>query len=382
MNDNAKRLTLLLRWLGVTLLAIALLWVVLKVLERVEVVALILCGAVFVAYVLYPAVRFFQNRGLPRWGAIILVYAIIAGLIVSFVLFAGPQLATQVKNFSADLPGVGAALHGLLLSAHAAVISAIPLSIRQTAANYLNSVSRDLQAAVTAYAGQAVQLLFSAASVVSAVIIIPILSFYILLDADDLVKGFIQLFPLRNQNTVRLVLEDVDQVLGGFIRGQIIVAAFVAVAVGLALLLLGIPYALLIGVFAGVVDMIPYLGGIAGAVPAVVLAFVLHGFVRALLVAGAFVVIYELEGHVVAPNVVSKRVGLTGLLVIVAVLIGAEVGGIAGMFVAVPLAATIRVIWRRLAHPLELSTPGAPAVQQPDASTSGESEKVVIIAKP
>jgi predicted PurR-regulated permease PerM len=381
MDDKAKRLTLLLRWLGAALLALALLWVVFKVLERVEVVVLVLCGAVFVAYLLYPAVRFFQNRGLPRWGAIVIVYAIIAGLITSFVLFAGPQLATQVKNFSADLPRVVEALHGLLLSAHAAVISAIPLSIRQAAANYLNVASRDLQTTATAYAGQLVQLFFSAATVVSAGIIIPILSFYILLDADDLVQGFVRLFPLKSQNTARLVLEDVDHVLGGFIRGQIIVAAFVALAVSLALVLLGIPYALLIGVFAGVVDMIPYLGGIAGAVPAVVLAFVLHGFVRALLVAGAFVVIYELEGHVVAPNVVSKRVGLTGLLVIVAVLIGAEVGGIVGMFVAVPLAATIRVIWRRLAHPLEVSTPGAPPAQPPDEA-GGESKKVVIIAKP
>jgi predicted PurR-regulated permease PerM len=173
---------------------------------------------------------------------------------------------------------------------------------------------------------------------------------------------------MRSQ--VTLLMRDIDVVLSGFIRGQIIVAAFVAVAVTIALLAFGIRYAILIGVFAGLADMIPYVGAVAGAIPAVLVAFLTYGPIKALFVGLAFLLIYELEGHFVAPGVVGKRVGLSALLVIVAILMGAEFGGIVGMFVAVPVAAIIRVLWRRIIYPLEVaqvSTP-VPAVE-PTAKT-------------
>jgi predicted PurR-regulated permease PerM len=159
------------------------------------------------------------------------------------------------------------------------------------------------------------------------------------------------LFPDRYRNRTLAVLADIDTVVGGFIRGQIIVGAIVAVLVTVMLLIFRIKYALLIGLFAGVVDIIPYVGAVAGAIPAVVLAIFEHGPIWAVGVALGFLVLYEIEGHIVAPNVVGQRVGLTPLLVIVAILIGAELGGIGGMFLSVPVAGIIKVLWKRFMRP-------------------------------
>jgi len=113
---------------------------------------------------------------------------------------------------------------------------------------------------------------------------------------------------------------------------------------------------LLIGVFAGAVDIIPYLGAVAGAIPAVIIALITHGLGWALLVVGAFVVVNQVEGHIIVPNVVGQRVGLTPFMVIVAILIGAELGGILGMFIAVPVAAIIKALAVRFLPPAPIES--------------------------
>lgn len=368
--DLDKRLTRSLQLLGIIAIGVALLWAIGSVLAHVKVVLLILIGSVFFAYLLYPAVRALQVRRFPRWLAIAVVYMIIIIVLGTAGGFGGPALVGETRNFSAELPLIVRQLHDMLVHAHTSVLSAVPIETRQTAADYLDRAVLDLQTAAGAYTGQALTIVLSVVSVISGLVIVPILAFYILLDSERLGLSFINLFPVGLRSQVTLLMRDIDVVLSGFIRGQILVAAFVAFAVTVALLSFGIRYAVLIGVFAGLADMIPYVGAVAGAVPAILVAFLTYGPLKALFVGLAFLVIYELEGHFVAPAVVGKRVGLSALLVIVAILMGAEFGGIVGMFVAVPVAAIIRVLWRRLIYPLEVAQASTPVpATEPTAKT-------------
>jgi predicted PurR-regulated permease PerM len=123
---------------------------------------------------------------------------------------------------------------------------------------------------------------------------------------------------------------------------------------------LHVKYALLIGVVAGIFDIIPFVGAFVGAVPAVALAFFNDGWQHALIVAIVFVLIFQAEGHFIAPRIVSESVGLSPLTVIVAILIGGELHGIGGMFLAVPIAAALRVI---LIHALPRSDTPVPVVE-------------------
>lgn len=349
MTDG--RLTRNLKVLALVLLSIALAALVYLFLARIKLVVIILIGATFVAYVIYPAVMWLQQHRFPRWAAITTVYLALALVIGSGLAFAGPIVGDQARNLTQEFPTLVGETRDAIVNANNNLLDAVPAEARQAAATGLDDLVRQAQTAGGEIAGQALRLVASLAAFITAAILVPLLAFYILLDLDRLRMMLIDAFPQRHRERALLVLADVDSVVGGFVRGQLIVGAIVGLLVTLLLIIFRIKYALLIGVFAGIVDMVPYVGAIAGAIPAVLLAIFEHGPVWALGLALGFAVMYELEGHIIAPFVVGHRVGLTPLMVIVAILIGAELGGIGGMFLSVPVAGIIKVLWRRFMRP-------------------------------
>ncbi len=165
-----------------------------------------------------------------------------------------------------------------------------------------------------------------------------------LLDQENLARVFLGLFPIRSRPKAKAVLLDLDHVLGGFIRGQMIDAVIVGVMMFIVLTIFHVPYAYLIAVFSGVFQVIPYLGAVVAFFPAVTLALIYNGDGNALAVAIAVVAIHQLDGNVIAPRIMRDSVGLSPLWVIISVLAFTELFGFPGTFVAVPVAAMIRVL--------------------------------------
>jgi predicted PurR-regulated permease PerM len=341
------RLTHNLKIVGLTLGCICLLVAAGIVLERVLPVVIVLIGATFFAYLVYPPINWLQKRRWPRWLAIAAVYVVLLIIVGGIFAFIGPRIAFEMRALGRDFPGLLMQTRGAIVGANNNLLDAVPLEARVTAVNVIDQLVTQLQTAAGAFAGQALSIALSVASVITGLIIIPVLAAYILLDLDRLRNMSIQFVTERRRQVVLDVLADVDSVLSGFIRGQIIVGSIIAVIVTVMLLLLHVKYALLIGIFAGVTDIIPYVGAIAGAIPAVLIALFTNGPLSMLVVATGFLAMYEIEGHFIAPAIVGQRVGLTPLLVIVSILVGAELGGVLGMFVAVPIAGTLRVLAKR-----------------------------------
>lgn len=365
MTDD--RLTRNLKMLALVLLSLALAALVYMFLGRIKFVVIILVAATFFAYLLYPAVNWLQRSRLPRWAAIASVYLALALVIGTVLAFAGPIVGDQARDLTANFPTLVGQTRDAIVNANNNLLDYVPAEARQAAGAALDDLVKQAQAAAGAIAGQALLFAASLAAFMTALILVPLLAFYILLDADRLRDALVGMFPQRHRERALLVVGDIDAVLGGFIRGQLIVGAIVGILVTLLLIAFRIKYALLIGVFAGIVDMVPYVGAVAGAVPAVLLAVFEHGPVWALFLALGFALMYELEGHIIAPPIVGQRVGLSPLMVIVAVLIGAEIGGIGGMFVSVPVAGIFRVLWRRFMRPqvvMPAQPPPAPIVEK------------------
>lgn len=346
-----ERLTRNLKITALTLLSLALAALVYMFLARIKLVVIILIGATFFAYLIYPAVTWLQRSRFPRWAAIATVYLVLISIIGVGLAFAGPIIGDQARNLAQDFPALLSETRDAIVNANSSILAAVPIEARQAAASGLDTVVRELQAAGMAFAGTAFRLAASIVGFITALILIPLLAFYILLDLDRLRDAVVGLFPQRHRERTLAIIADVDMVVGGFVRGQLIVGAIVGGLVTVLLLLFRIKYALLIGAFAGVMDLVPYVGAVAGAIPAVVLAIFEHGPLTALALIACFALMYELEGHIIAPAIVSTRVGLTPLMVIVAILIGAELGGIGGMFVSVPMAGIIKVLWKRFMRP-------------------------------
>ena len=199
-------------------------------------------------------------------------------------------------------------------------------------ATYLKNLVESIMPAVTNFMGS-----------VSHLLLIPFATFYILMDYDTYQEALISLIPKNRKKEVMSLLTEIDVMLKQYIKGQIIVCFIIGTSITVAMSLLQIPYALIIGTFAGCIDVIPYIGVIVSLLPAVLLAL-MKSPIHAVLTLGILYFIHWLEGHVIIPNIMGQSVKLPPLTIIIALIIGLEVMGIIGMFLAVPIAAVLRVV--------------------------------------
>ncbi len=316
---------------------------ILTFLGRIPSVAVILIGAMFFTYVIYPAVRFLRAR-MPLVAAVLVVYLAIAGIVATGIATVAPALIDDTQSLVKSSPALVHNAQAFVANPNNPIIARLPLATRL----YLTTLPVQLEKRARDYAGEAASRAFavvaSAVGLLATVIVIPVLSLYLLVEAPELIRDFMRVIPFSAQPKALALMHDLDNVLGGFIRGQLTVGATIGVCITIALLVLHVKYAVLIGVTAGLFDVIPFVGAIVGFVPSVALALANDGWQHALIVAVVFAAIFQAEGHFIAPKIVSNSVGLSPLMVIVAILIGGELLGIAGMFLAVPIAAMLRVI--------------------------------------
>ena len=172
--------------------------------------------------------------------------------------------------------------------------------------------------------------------------------FYLLRDFDHIVARLGRLIPPRFYSKTTEVVKEIDDVLSQFVRGQLMVATLMAILYSIGLYLCGTPLSLLIGIMAGYANLVPYLGVVVGFLPAVILTFLqTQDWVPLLGVVAVFGVVQAIEGFLITPRVVGDKVGLHPVIIMLAVLIGAELFGILGILLAVPVAAILNVLMRR-----------------------------------
>ncbi len=333
-------------WVKVALLIVLGAWIlggIFGFLDRVHSFTVILIGAIFFTYVVYPMVRALSKR-MPVILAILIVYAGFL-LTVGFALtFLVPALVNDAQSLVKAYPGIVRNAQAYLTDPSNPLVARLP----QSARDYLNALPLQIGTLAQRYAGEAagrvLSIVLSTVALLATVIVIPVISAYLMLEHEMLWHNLLGVIPPAAQPKVRAIAADLDGLLGGFIRGQFLVGAVVGTCITIVLLVTNVKYAVLIGVVAGLFNIIPFVGAIVGFVPAVLLALFNDGWQHALVVAACFVGINQLEGHVIAPRIVSDSVGLSPLMVIVAILIGGEMGGLGGMFLAVPVAGVLRIL--------------------------------------
>jgi len=186
-----------------------------------------------------------------------------------------------------------------------------------------------------------------ALSSVTLYMLSPVIAIYFLADWKGLGEGFFRIIPQRWRMEWRRLWQDINHVLRQFIRGDLVVAVIVGILIGVGVKLVGMEYALLIGLICGIFDLIPYFGPVIGAVPAVLLALT-HSPVMAFKVALVIFIVQQLEGNIISPKLMGESVGLHPLWVVFALLACGEIAGFWGLFLAVPLAAVIRVVFKHV----------------------------------
>ncbi len=304
--------------------------------------------ALGIAYLLDPVVDRFEARGLPRGAGITIVLATLTVAIALFGLLVLPGVIREVAQFAAILPDELSALLSRLEPTLRAYDVPLPHSISEAIAQL------DLDpATIASYAAQPATsvvrgVLGGTASIVGALasaLIVPVLAFYLLYDFDRGVEAARELIPLRIRAEVVEIASEIDEMLGQFVRGQLLVMIAMAILYAIAYSLVGIRLAIPIALVAGLLAFIPYVGSGSALVLGLTMCVIdWDGWTKPVLVVIAYAVCQFLEGFVIVPRVVGEKVGLASVWVLVALMIGGEVFGFLGVLLAVPVAAVVKIL--------------------------------------
>jgi predicted PurR-regulated permease PerM len=299
------------------------------------------------AYLLDPLVDRLEAWKVPRPAGIAIVLAGTLGAVALFLGLVVPGIAADVAGVIRELPQQLAALWARLMPwlEHRGV--AVPHSTTEWVER-LNALASEAASTILAPAGNALgSLLGGTLSVlgsVAAALVVLVLGVYLLNDFDRITAGLKELIPVRWRGTVTRYARDIDQMLSHFLRGQITVMAILAVLYSVAYALLGVRLAVPIGIIAGILNFIPYLGSgfalVAGILMSLLDGWHLWQLIGVVL---AYTAVQTLEGFVITPRIVGHTVGLSEIWVLVALFVGAELFGFLGVLLAVPAAAVAKI---------------------------------------
>jgi len=295
-------------------------------------VGLVVLLAIVVAFILAPVVGRIERRTHRHALAVVLTFLLVVIALVGLLALVAAPLVTESSRLAEKIPQYVAQLQS---NAPVTVLGyQLPDELRVQLGNAAGSVGG-------AVAGQAVTIVVGLVSGIVDLFLVLIIALYLLLDARRIRTTGLRLIPTRQREQFESVEAEVVRVFGAYLRGQLLLSLIVGIAATIALLLLGVPYAFVLGVFAGMAELIPMLGPILGAVPAILVAL-FQPFPLVLWVALAFLIIQQLESNLLVPRISGHAVGLHPLAAMLVLLIGFELAGIVGALFAVPLAG---IVW-------------------------------------
>lgn len=319
-----------------TIIVLSVVYGIQLALHMMEVFVLLIIAFIF-ASAISPTVRRFRKR-MPLPAAIGLVYVMLIMVFALLLAIILPPLVTQTGKLITSGPDLIDAAQTQMQSLR----RTLRLPVAPSTFDVRGYISRLGEQAPKVAAG-VLNLTVGVVTGLAGVVIVLVAAFYWLLERERLEGTWITLLPSRKRAEARMIIEEIELKLGGYVRGQLMLAAIVAVLSYIVLLIVGIPYALVLALLAGLFELVPLIGPILSAVAPVLIAFG-ESPLKALIVAGAFLVIQQVENHLLVPNVMKHSVGLSPLTVLVAILTGTALMGIVGTLLAVPVASALHVI--------------------------------------
>jgi len=300
--------------------------------------------SIILAYLLNPIVQVFEKRKIRRIYSVIIVYLIFLSMILLFGLVLVPRLIKDIKILVENLPQYTIQLQAMVRDFQSSYMNS---NLPQGLKDVIDENILSIQDVIAVTLQSTLDSVMSAFSKILNIIIVPVIVFYMLKDAEYFRKQSLLLLPKKHRNKIVLLFRDIDNAFGKFIRGQIIVAMFVGILTTTALSIINVKYAVFLGLFAGTANIIPYFGPVIGIIPTVIFAL-FDSPSKALYAAGAFVLIQQIESGILTPKIIGESVGVHPVYVILSLFIGGKLVGIPGMILAVPVLVAIKLTFRHM----------------------------------
>jgi predicted PurR-regulated permease PerM len=340
-TENRDRRRLIVFGIGAAIAAVLLVWVLYTVrsmLMTVYVSGLFAMG-------ISPLVRMIERqrvipvgtRRLPRWLAILIIYATIVGAVVIMGMIIIPPLVEQAEELWRNLPNTVARAQDFLIRIG---VLRQPITLGEA-----------VQQAPATGSATAISTIFNTIrNVVGGVfglITILLLTFYMLVESRQIFSFFVQLFPRHQRARVAVVSQTVTQKVSAWLGGQLLLSLIIGITSALALWLMGVPYFSVLALISAIGELIPMVGPILAAIPAIIVAVTVSPGL-ALAVAIFFIVQQQFENTILVPKVMGRQVGLSAVAVIIALGVGSQLLGIVGAILSVPTTAILQVLFEEL----------------------------------
>lgn len=296
-------------------------------------IVLVVIAAIVIASAIEPAVQWCIRHRIPRIPAAVGIYVAIGLFFAGFLVFFVPQLLNEAVNYLSTVPDT-INVKDLWPS----VQSFIPASGQSISLHDLALALRESLTGTTDSAFHTATVIFGGAL---SFLLTVIISFYLSVQEDGVVNFLRIVTPVGKYEYVVGLWRRSRRKIGLWLQGQLILCFIIGVLVYLGLLILGLPHALLLASLAALFELIPVFGPIMSSIPAIITAFATGGITQLLFVVGLYIIIYQFESNLIYPLVVRKIVGISPIVVVLALFIGARLAGALGAILAVPLAAAI-----------------------------------------
>jgi predicted PurR-regulated permease PerM len=293
---------------------------------------------VFLALAINPLVELLQRRGVRSRGvaAGLSSFLVVLTLVLIGALFI-PTLVRNVNNFVEAVPGYvndvtkGQGRLGFLETKYQ-VVEKVRAQVKKGGARRLLGLS-----------GAAVAITKGVLNIVVGIVTVAFLTFFMLLEGPAWIDRFYGLLPPDSRPRWRSVGHDIYKTVGGYVTGNLLISLIAGTLTTIVLLIMGVPYAVALGLIVAILDLIPLAGATIAAIIIASVAF-LHSIVAGIVVVVFFIVYQQVENHLLQPLVYGRTVQLSPLAVLIAVLVGAEIAGILGALAAIPVAGAIQVL--------------------------------------
>jgi predicted PurR-regulated permease PerM len=322
--------TTILKFLGI-ILALVLLWYLKSILLLLFIVLIVVASFA-------PIIDWAQKYKIPRVVSTILIFI----LLFSFIFLLGyliiPPLVNQAIDLANKVPQYASHYN---LSFETVKQFTLKTNLIDTIKNNVGNISNNL----TSASSTIFSALAAAFGGIATFIIAIALTFYLLISKNQITEGILTYVPKKRRKLVQKVGSEILLKLGAWARGQFVLCLAIGLIIGIALKIFGMPFALMLGVLAGVTEFIPTIGPIIAAIPALAIAFTVSPW-KALIVLIIYIATQQLENNLLVPTIMKKAVGINPAIIIIAILVGAQLAGILGIILAVPTAAVLSIILR------------------------------------
>ncbi|HEU4321037.1 MAG TPA: AI-2E family transporter [Acidimicrobiia bacterium] len=350
-SDRLRQIALIV-WTAVGLVALG--WVFLMVAEAIRVIWLPIAFGAGIVFLLDPLVHMFERLRIPRLVGSIIGLLVLVAVIVAVGALVWPTVQQQGTELVQQLPDLYVSVDDWArqFADNVLGVNIDDFLSQQAIEEWLRDPANQetVQNLLFEFGAGAGIILRGVAETIAVIALAPVLAVYILMDLTRFQSHSLELTPPRYRAEVAYVGGEVGTAMGSFVRGQLLVALMVGVASSIGMWAIGLPFWLLIGIIAGFLNLIPFLGPVVGGALAALVALLNGDVWQAVWAVVIMIVIQQIDNHVITPMIQRARVNLSPLVIVLALIIGGSLAGLLGVLVAIPVTAAVRIVtghlWR------------------------------------